>query len=187
MSYGARVINEGGVQSVPKLSFPGGVLVGCAAGFVNVPKIKGTHTAMKSGMVAADEAYKALKSNGKSPTADGADGAELAETAKSPLALESFDVEMRKSWAWKELWQVRNCRPAFHTLLGLYGGVLWSGLEVLLLKGRHPFTFKHGKPDWATLTPAADATKIDYPKPDGVLSFDLLTNLTRSGTNHDHD
>lgn len=171
ISYGARALNEGGIQSVPHLAFPGGALIGCAAGFMNVPKIKGTHTAMKSGMLAAESAYKAV----------------TAETVMQPIIMTDYEKNLKESWVWKELWAIRNVRPAFHTPLGLYGGILWAGLEIILLRGMLPFTLKHGKPDYAALKPAAECKVIEYPKPDGVLSFDLLTNLTRSGTNHSDD
>ena len=170
LSYGARAINEGGIQSIPKLAFPGGALIGCSAGFVNVPKIKGTHTAMKSGMLAAESAFKALEHEGD-----------------APKNLTDYEENLKNSWIWKELWSVRNVRPSFHTALGLFGGLFWSGMELLFLRGRLPFTLKHGKPDYASLKPAKGCQPIDYPKPDGVLSFDLLTNLTRSGTNHSDD
>lgn len=173
IAYGARALNEGGAQSVPQLAFPGGALIGCSAGFVNVPKIKGTHTAMKSGMLAAEAAYNAIN--------------EVDGSANTPITLSSYETSLKESWVWKELWAVRNCRPAFHSPLGVYGGVLLSGLEVMFLRGRHPITLKHGQPDWARLKPAKECKPIDYPKPDGVLSFDLLTNLTRSGTNHADD
>ncbi|KAI3638132.1 hypothetical protein MIR68_003743 [Amoeboaphelidium protococcarum] len=179
VAYGARAINEGGVQSVPKLYFPGGALIGCSAGFVNVPKIKGTHTAMKSGMLAAEAAFNAL--SGASEESAG------SSSSSSAIELSEYEKTLKESWVWEELWAIRNCRPAFHSFKGLYGGVLWSGLETILFRGKLPVTFKHGPPDYACLKPAAESKRIEYPKPDGVLSFDLLTNLTRSGTNHDHD
>lgn len=169
--YGARALNEGGFQSIPKLVFPGGVLIGDCAGFLNVPKIKGTHTAMKSGMVAAEAAFEKI--------ADSSSGA--------PLTIDKYQTSMENSWVWKELYQVRNVRPSFHSPLKLLGGVLWSGIDTLLLKGRVPFTFKHAKPDHECLIPAKSAPKIEYPKPDGEISFDLLENLSRAGVAHEED
>ncbi|ORY07454.1 hypothetical protein K493DRAFT_202185 [Basidiobolus meristosporus CBS 931.73] len=169
ISYGARALNEGGYQSIPKLVFPGGALIGCTAGFLNVPKIKGTHTAMKSGMIAAEAAFEALSKEGD-------------ETG--PITLNSYEEKLKESWVWEELYQVRNVRPSFHNPLGLFGGVIYSGLDTLFLKGRVPWTFKHPAPDYAMLKPAKECKRIDYPKPDGEISFELLENLARSGTNH---
>lgn len=160
IAYGARALNEGGLQSIPKLCFPGGALIGCSAGFVNVPKIKGTHTAMKSGMLAAEAI-----NNGK---------------------LEDYEADLRKSWVWEELHRVRNVRPAFHNPLGLYGGLIWSGIE-LATAGKLPWTLKHGKPDYASFKPASEFKPIEYPKADGILTFDLLESVSRTGTNHEED
>lgn len=169
ISYGARALNEGGYQSIPKLYFPGGILVGCTAGFMNVPKIKGSHTAMKSGIVAAEAAFENL----------------VNESRQEPIVLKSYEDQLRNSWLWKELYQVRNIRPSFH--YGLIPGVLYSGIDTLFLKGKVPFTLKHKTPDYAALKPAKECEPIDYPKPDGVISFDILENLSRSGTNHEED
>ncbi|KAK9486064.1 hypothetical protein V1527DRAFT_464999, partial [Lipomyces starkeyi] len=172
ISYGARALNEGGLQSVPKLIFPGGALIGCSAGFVNVPKIKGTHTAMKSGMLAAESAYNAITSD---------------TTNESAIALYDYEDNFKKSWIFEELNEVRNVRPSFHNPLGMYGGILYSGLDTLLLKGRVPWTFHHKASDAASTEPADKFKPIDYPKPDGKLSFDLLTSVARTGTMHDED
>ena len=174
-SYGARVINEGGFQAIPKLTFPGGALIGCSAGFVNVPKIKGTHTAMKSGMLAADAVFEAL-----APPAGGEGAGAGAEVTAYATALE-------KSWVWEELRGVRNYHPSFRA--GLLGGMAYSGLSAYVLKGREPWTLSggHGASDAAATEPAWRHERIAYPKPDGVLSFDLLTNLARSGTSHEAD
>ncbi|MGD9537577.1 MAG: electron transfer flavoprotein-ubiquinone oxidoreductase [Alphaproteobacteria bacterium] len=166
ISYGARAINEGGWQSIPKLVFPGGALIGCAAGFVNVPKIKGSHNAIKTGMLAAEAAFAAL--------AEGREGHD--ELAGYPGAV-------RRSWVGQELRQVRNCRPAFHW--GLVPGTLYSGIE-LWLRGLTPWTFGH-REDHRTLKPAASCRKIDYPKPDGVVTFDKLSSVFISNTNHEED
>ncbi|KAG9295364.1 hypothetical protein G9A89_013393 [Geosiphon pyriformis] len=168
IAYGARALNEGGFQSIPKLVFPGGALIGDTAGFLNVPKIKGTHTAMKSGILAGEAAYLAVTSG---------------EFAGNPITLSSYEESLQNSWIWKELYSVRNLRPSFNSPLGLWGGIAYSGLELLFLKGRVPLTFKH-HPDHATLKYASECKPIEYPKPDGKISFDLLENLFRSGTNH---
>jgi len=170
VAYGARVINEGGLQSVPKLTFPGGALIGCSAGFLNVPKVKGTHTAMKSGMVAAEEIYKALGDNEEN-------GNEVV----------GYETSLKGSWVFSELKSVRNYAPMFK--YGLYAGVLYSGISGFILRGMEPWTFsKHGKNrDCDATKKASECPVIEYPKPDGILSFDILTNLARSGTNHEGD
>lgn len=167
IAYGARALNEGGIQSIPKLTFPGGMTIGCSAGFLNVPKIKGTHTAMKSGMVAAEAVFEALK-------ADTATGAEL--TAYSDM--------MKKSWVWEELHTVRNIRPSFHK--GLLFGLGYSALATYVFRGKEPWTFRNHA-DHSCLRPAAQMPKIDYPKPDGVVSFDKLSSVFLSSTNHEED
>jgi electron-transferring-flavoprotein dehydrogenase len=169
ISYGARALTEGGFQSIPKVAFPGGALVGDSAGFVNVPKIKGTHTAIESGILAAEAAYSAL-TNSK-------DGS---------VFLYDYEDALRSSSIWEELKQVRNMRPSFHSL-GLYGGVVYSGLEAYILRGKSPWTLKHGKPDYAATKTADECKKIEYPKPDGKISFDILTSVSRTGTNHEED
>lgn len=170
LSYGARALNEGGIQSVPKLVFPGGALIGCSAGFVNVPKIKGTHTAMKSGMLAAEAAFDAFDSD-----------------AEGPIQLYSYEENLKKSWIWDELHQVRNLRPSFHNPLGNLGGILYSGIDSLILRGKAPWTLKHPGPDSQQTKTADECEKIEYPKPDGKISFDLLTNLARTGTYHEEN
>ncbi|KAG2186024.1 hypothetical protein INT43_002462 [Umbelopsis isabellina] len=170
ISYGARALNEGGFQSIPKLTFPGGALIGCTAGFLNLPKIKGTHTAMKSGMLAAESCYDAIF------------GANAQESG--PIVLDSYEENLKNSWVWKELWAVRNVKPSFHGPLGLFGGVMWTGLDTMILKGKAPWTWKHKKADWESLKPAKECKPIEYPKADGVVSFDLLESVSRSGTNH---
>jgi electron-transferring-flavoprotein dehydrogenase len=169
IAYGARALNEGGLQAVPELVFAGGALIGCAAGFLNVPKIKGTHTAMKSGMLAAEAAFEALKSG------DPGYG-----------VLTAYPEAFRRSWAYDELHKVRNFRPAF-VRWGLYGSMLYGGLDLKLLRGRAPWTFRHRHADHESLKPAAEMPKIDYPKPDGVVSFDKLSSVYLSNTNHEED
>lgn len=169
VAYGARAINEGGWQSVPKLAFPGGALIGCAAGFVNVPRIKGSHTAMKSGMLAAESAAAAI--------AGGAEHSELAD----------YDDNLRSSWIAKELQQVKNAQPAIAKFGGDIGTVV-AGIDMWMrqLKIGLPISLKH-EPDYQ-LTTRADLFKpIDYPKPDGVLTFDRLTSVAFSYTNHAED
>ena len=170
VAYGARAITEGGFQSVPKLYFPGGVLIGCSAGFVNVPRIKGSHNAMKTGMMAAEAAFAAL--------AAGRSGDELS----------SYEDAYKKSWVYQDLKRVRNVKPMW-SKLGLIGGLALGGLDMWLnqLFGFGFGTWKHGKPDYATLKPASQARPIVYPKPDGVISFDRLTNVAFSATNHEED
>ncbi|KAL4193686.1 hypothetical protein AMTRI_Chr06g200780 [Amborella trichopoda] len=164
LQYGARTLNEGGFQSIPYPVFPGGALIGCSAGFLNVPKIKGSHTAMKSGMLAAEAAFNVFHR-----------GAEM----------DTYWDLLRKSWVWEELHRARNYRPAFE--YGLIPGLAISALEHYIFRGRLPLTLKHGKPDHEATYVAAAHKPIVYPKPDGVVSFDLLTSLYRSNTNHDHD
>jgi electron-transferring-flavoprotein dehydrogenase len=170
IAYGARALNEGGLQSIPKLYFPGGALIGCSAGFLNVPKIKGTHNAMKSGMLAGEEAFKQLTG----PAAE----------SEEPFDMSGYEDAVKDSWIWKELNEVRNLRPSFHNPLGLWGGMAYSGLDSMILKGRVPFTLHHPKEDWASTRPASEFQEIEYPKPDGELSFDILTSVARTGTNH---
>ncbi|CAJ2505127.1 Uu.00g125210.m01.CDS01 [Anthostomella pinea] len=170
ISYGARALSEGGFQSIPKVAFPGGALIGDSAGFVNVPKVKGTHNAMKSGMLAAEAAYTALTAGDS-----------------GSVFLYDYEESLRKSSIWKELKEVRNMRPSFHNPLGLYGGVLYSGLEAYLLKGRVPWTLKHKETDYGATKHADQCPKIEYPKPDGRITFDILTSVSRTGTNHEED
>jgi len=171
IGYGARAITEGGFQSVPKLSFPGGALIGCSAGFVNLPRIKGSHNAMKTGMLAAEAASAALQAGRAADT--------LAE----------YDKAFTQSWVAKDLHRVRNAKPLWSrlgTLLALpfIGLDLWTNqLFGLSLFG----TLGHGEPDFATLKKAADSPKIAYPRPDGVLTFDRLSSVFLSNTNHEED
>ncbi|MCJ1399453.1 hypothetical protein MMC11_002655 [Xylographa trunciseda] len=172
ISYGARALNEGGYQSIPKCSFPGGALIGDTAGFLNVPKVKGTHTAMRSGMLAAQAAYTALENN-KSDT--------------GTVFLYDYEDALRDSSILKELKQVRNMRPSFHTPLGIYGGIMYSGLEAYLFRGHTPWTLKHHGTDHSVTKTADQCKKIEYPKPDNEISFDILTSVSRTGTNHEED
>jgi electron-transferring-flavoprotein dehydrogenase len=172
LAYGARAITEGGLQSVPKLAFPGGALIGCSAGFVNLPRIKGSHNAMKTGMLAAEAVAVAI---GEGRAGD---------------VLETYQSAYEKSWVYKDLQLVRNVKPLlskFGTLLGLaLGGVdMWC---TTLFGGWSPFgTQKHGKTDAQSLLPASQCEKIEYPKPDGVISFDKLSSVFLSNTNHEEN
>jgi len=174
IAYGARALNEGGFQSIPKLTFPGGCVIGCSAGFLNVPKIKGIHNAMKSGMVAAEAVYDRLVEEEINPT---------SQTAG--IEATSYEDRMKDSWTWAELKSVRNVRPSFHSPLRMWGGLAYTGVMYYVLRGREPFTLSHGAPDYARLKPAAECKPIDYPKPDGKVTFDLLSSVSLTGTNHD--
>ena len=166
IAYGARALNEGGFQSIPDLVFPGGALIGCSAGFLNVPRIKGSHTAMKSGMTAAEAAFDAL----------GAD---------KPQTLDAYPQALKESWLWKELKGARNVRPAF-AKWGLWGGIAYSAIDTYVFKGKTPWTFRHHE-DHTQLKKASTCKPIDYPKPDGVISFDKLSSVFISNTNHAED
>ena len=169
IAYGARALNEGGLQSLPKLVFPGGALLGCSAGFLNVPKIKGSHNAMKSGMLAAETLAAAFQA--------GDEGYGV---------LEAYPKAVESSWIHEELSKARNFRPAF-ARWGLYGGMLYGGIDLKLLGGKAPWTLRHQHSDHGQLKPAAEMPKIDYPKPDGVISFDKLSSVFISNTNHEED
>ena len=171
-AYGARAIVEGGFQSVPKLVFPGGALIGCAAGFVNVPRIKGSHNAILSGIMAAQAAFEAV-SDGR--------GSDL---------LESYETSYESSSVYKELRAVRNVKPLL-SKLGTFWGTIFSGFEMWVTKIFGGFSFfgtlKHGKSDAESLGKSSDFKPIEYPKPDGVISFDRLTNVSFTNTNHEED
>jgi electron-transferring-flavoprotein dehydrogenase len=170
LAYGARALTEGGWQSVPKLVFPGGALIGCAAGFMNVPRIKGSHNAMLSGLLAAERAAQAIKSG------------------RANDELSDYEAAWRSSAIGSDLWTVRNAKPLwsrYGTLWGIaLGGLdMWTNTLGFSLFG----TLGHGKPDFATLKPAAECAPIVYPKPDGKLTFDRLSSVFLSNTNHEED
>ena len=171
LSYGARAINEGGLQSVPKLVFPGGCLVGCSAGFVNVPRIKGTHNAMKTGMLAAENAFKELAKT---------------EDVRSNL-LSGYENSWKKSTVWKDLWKVRNVKPSLKW--GIILGNIHSGLNMWFndigLGFLVPYTLKHKEPDHLCLNKAKDSVKIEYPKPDNKVTFNRTDSVFLAGTNHE--
>lgn len=170
IAYGARALSEGGYQSIPKLTFPGGVLVGDTAGFLNVPKIKGNHTAMKSGMVAAEAIFDHLVNN------------ENAEGASAEVV--SYAEHLKNSWVCKELYDVRNIRPAFKW--GLWPGLMLSAVDTYLFRGRAPWTLSHHA-DHLALEDKTLHAPIQYPKPDGVLTFDRLSSVFLSNTNHEEN
>jgi electron-transferring-flavoprotein dehydrogenase len=166
ISYGARALSEGGIQSVPKLTFPGGLLVGDTAGFLNVPKIKGTHMAMQSAILAADSVLALLEKEDWGMEASG------------------YSTEVRKSWLWDELHAVRNIRPAFKW--GLWGGIAYGAIDTFLFRGKAPWTLGHHD-DHSQLGDKTAYAKIDYPKPDGKLTFDRLSSVFLSATNHEEN
>jgi electron-transferring-flavoprotein dehydrogenase len=171
LAYGARALTEGGLQSVPKLVFPGGALIGCAAGFMNVPRIKGSHNAILSGMLAAEHVAEALRGG----------------RANDELA--AYDAAWRPSDIGRDLWRVRNVKPLW-SRFGTLTGIALGGIDMWInsLLRFSPFgTLRHGKPDWVTLVPAAQARPISYPKPDGKLTFDRLSSVFVSNTNHEED
>ena len=161
VSYGARALIEGGVQSLPKMFMPGALLIGCDAGTLNTPKIKGSHTAMKSGIIAAES---------------------INEHIKEKKELSIFEDKFKKSWAYKELYLARNVKPSFRW--GLILGILFTGIDQILFRGKLPFTLNHKHADHETLLPASKSKKIDYPKPDGIITFDKTSSVYLTGTNH---
>ena len=170
ISYGARALTEGGWQAIPRLAFPGGALIGCAAGFMNVPRIKGSHNAMLSGMMAAEAAFAAIGAG------------------RSRDVLDSYEEAVKDSSIATELKKVRNVKPLW-SRLGTRLGVMLGGID-MWLNTLFPFlthTLKHSKPDYTSLEKAAKAEQVEYPKPDGVLSFDILSSVFLSGTNHAED
>jgi electron-transferring-flavoprotein dehydrogenase len=171
LAYGARAINEGGLQSVPKLVFPGGALIGCGAGFVNLPRIKGSHNAMKTGMLCAEAAFAALHEG----------------RARDELA--AYSESYRRSWVYMDLHKVRNVKPGLSW--GMWAGSLHGGIHMWLndlgLGALVPWTLRHKAPDHESLKPAADMPTIDYPKYDGTLTFDTLSSVFLSNTNHEEN
>jgi electron-transferring-flavoprotein dehydrogenase len=165
ISYGARAITAGGLQALPKLTFPGGVLLGCDAGFLNASRIKGSHAAMKTGMLAAEAAFDAL-------------GAERQHDE-----LSAYPEAFRNSWLYDELYKARNFKPFMGQ--GLYTGTLMVGIDQVLFRGKAPWTMHHKKPDHEYLRPASEFEPIVYPKPDGKLTFDRLSSVFISNTNHE--
>ncbi len=172
IAYGARALTEGGWQSIPKLTFPGGALLGCGAGFMNVPRIKGSHNAMLSGISAAEAAFEAISAG------------------RGHDQLDTYEESVRSGDIARDLKRVRNVKPLW-SRFGTVAGIMLGGIDMWLntiLPGIGlGFTLKHGKPDWATLKKARNSKPISYPKPDGILTFDKLTNVSFSGTNHEEN
>ncbi len=166
ISYGARAISSGGFQSIPKLTFPGGALIGDTAGFLNLPKIKGNHTAIKSGMVAAEAVFEHLK----------------AEQGSAEVT--AYRQKLESSWLWDELFRTRNIKPAFKW--GFWPALIYSAFDNVILRGKAPWTFHH-KPDHTSLRKAKDSKRIEYPKPDGEITFDKLSSVFLSSTNHEEN
>ena len=163
ISYGARALIEGGVQSLPKMFMPGALLIGCDAGTLNMPKIKGSHTAMKSGIIGAEAIHEYLKDNLSS--------------------LDNFENKFTNSWAYKELHAARNVKP-FITKFGLLIGTILTGIDQIIFRGKLPFTLNHAHADHETLMPANKCKKIEYPKPDGKITFDRASSVFLTGTYH---
>jgi electron-transferring-flavoprotein dehydrogenase len=161
ISFGARALIEGGIQSLPKMSMPGALLIGCDAGTLNMPKIKGSHTAMKSGMIAAETIFENFKENKE---------------------LSIYEDKFKKSWVYEELYQARNVKPSFSW--GLILGIIFTGIDQILFRGKLPFTLKHKHADHKALKLASEMPKIDYPKPDNVITFDKTSSVYLTGTNH---
>lgn len=169
VSYGARALAKGGPQSLPEMIFPGGLLIGCDAGTMNGAKIKGSHTAMKSGMIAAEEVFKAV-----------------SRGCEGGSRLESFNEAFKASWLYKELHQQRNFGPAMHKFGNIFGAA-FAFTDINIFNGKLPFTLHDKTPDYAQLKPAAECSPISYPKPDGVITFDRLSSVFLSNTNHEED
>ena len=161
ISYGARALIEGGLQSLPKMYMPGALLVGCDAGTLNMPKIKGSHTAMKSGIIAAETIHEFIKENKE---------------------LSSYETKFKNSWVYEELHAARNVKPSFSW--GLILGIIFTGIDQILFRGKLPLTLKHKHADHETLKPANSMPKIEYPKPDNVITFDKTSSVYLTGTNH---
>jgi electron-transferring-flavoprotein dehydrogenase len=167
IAYGARAIAAGGLMSLPKLTFPGGCLVGDEAGFLNASRIKGSHAAIKSGMLAAQAAFAALR------------------TGRSGDELDAYSAAFQGSWLFDELYRARNFKQWMSK--GLYSGTLMVGVEQYLLGGKFPWTLHHRHADHECLRPASECKPIDYPKPDGKLTFDRLSSVFISNTNHEEN
>ena len=161
IAYGARALIEGGLQSLPKMFMPGALLIGCDAGTLNMPKIKGSHTAMKSGMLAAETIYDHFNNN---------------------KDLSIYEKKFRNSWVYNELFKARNVKPSFKW--GLIPAILFTGIDQIIFRGALPFTLKHSHPDYKSLLPANEASEINYPKYDGIYSFDKTSSVSLTGTNH---
>jgi electron-transferring-flavoprotein dehydrogenase len=161
IAFGARALIEGGLQSLPKMFMPGALLIGCDAGTLNMPKIKGSHTAMKSGIIAAETIF---------------------ENIKNKTNLSIYKDKFEASWAYKELHAARNVKPSFDW--GLILGIIFTGIDQILFRGKLPITLKHKRSDHETLKQSSEVKKIEYPKPDGKISFDKTSSVFLTGTDH---
>ena len=168
VAYGARALTKGGYHSRPKMTFPGGILVGCDAGLMVFTKIKGSHTAMKSGMLAAESAFEAINQN------------------KIGEDLIDFEEKLKSSWIETDLYKSRNMTALLHKYGALIGGIIMA-MEQFLFRGKFPYTWRHKTPDYACMKKASECEKIEYPKPDGKISFDKLSSVFLSNTNHAED
>ena len=164
IAYGARALIEGGIQSLPKMYMPGGLLVGCDAGTLNMPKIKGSHTAMKSGIIAAET---------------------INDYLSKSVPLAAYEDKFKRSWLYKELFAARNVKPSFNW--GLIPAIIFTGIDQIIFRGKLPFTLKHKHADHEALQLAKDSKKIDYPKYDGIFTFDKTSSVYLTGTNHEAD
>lgn len=178
VSYGARCLNEGGYHAIPKLTFPGGALLGCSAGFLNSVKIKGSHTALASGRIAGEEVHRKLTGSGVEPCFE----TYAIDPTEGAVEVTEYQTSLEGSWVYDELKRARNSHQAFH--YGMLPGLAHAGLTLHVTGGKEPWTLVTTGSDSSKTKKAAECKEIVYPKPDGVLSFDLLTNLARSGTNH---
>ena len=167
IAYGARCLVEGGFQAIPKLTFPGGMLVGDGAGFLNISKIKGTHTAMKSGMVAAEAIFDHFRAEAPAPE------------------IVAYPERLKQSWVWDELYRTRNVRPSFQ--YGLFPAIAYSAIDTYVFRGKAPWTLHLHHHDHDTLRKATEVPRIDYPKPDGVITFDRLSSLAFANVNHEEN
>jgi len=168
IGYGARALNEGGFQSIPKLAFPGGCIIGCAGSMLNVAKLKGTHPAMISGQIAAESIFPELENNER-------------------ITSSTYEKNFKSSDLYKELKSSRNVRPSFNNPFGWIGGMFYTGAFYVIGRGLEPWTLHHGKPDNEKLEPKSKHKPIEYPKPDGKITFDLLTSVALTGTNHEEN
>ena len=164
IAYGARALIEGGLQSLPKMHMPGALLIGCDAGTLNMPKIKGAHTAMKSGIIAAETIHEFISNS---------------------IPLSSYESKFNSSWVYKELYSARNVKPSFNW--GLIPAIIFTGIDQIIFRGKLPFTLKHPHADHETLRKAKDMKKIEYPKYDGLISFDKTSSVNLTGTNHEEN
>ena len=183
IAYGARALIEGGIQSLPKMYMPGGLLVGCDAGTLNMPKIKGSHTAMKSGIIAAETINDYLSKSVSLAAYE--DKFKRSWLYKELFAAAAYEDKFKRSWLYKELLAARNVKPSFNW--GLIPAIIFTGIDQIIFRGKLPFTLKHKHADHESLQLAKDSKKIDYPKYDGIFTFDKTSSVYLTGTNHETD